>query len=100
MKIEIDLDQLKKDIAQEVVNRLKPLLLNKDKGKGGDTIFDVEGLARYLCVRRSWIYGNVKLLPHYRVGQRPKFKKSQIDAWLESQKAPQWIDPAKRIYNI
>jgi hypothetical protein len=52
----------------------------------------VGGLAQYLCVKKSWVHGNIKSIPHYRVGQRPKFRKSKIDTWLESNRAPIMAD--------
>ncbi len=83
-----DLKQLKDDIVKEVVSGLKPLLSNKDNGKGGDTLLSVEGLAEYLCVEKDWVYSHVKEIPHSKVGRFPRFCKKDVDRWLEAQRAP------------
>ena len=55
MKIEFEPQDID-SIAQRVVNLLKPVLAVK-KAKADDMIFDVKGLADYLKVSPSWIYG-------------------------------------------
>ncbi len=100
MKLEIDLDQLKNEIVREVIAGLKPLLSNKDNGKGGDTLLSVEGLAEYLCVEKDWVYSHVREIPHHKVGRFPRFRKRDVDRWLEAQKAPQYVAPDKKIYNL
>lgn len=86
MKIEIDLDQLKNDIAQEVVARLKPLL--KPQGYDEDKIFTVETLAQYIHTEKSWIYRNIRQIPYFKVGRFPRFRKKDIDRWLEQHRPP------------
>ena len=74
-------------IADKVIERLKPYL--KDKGENEkDCIFDVDGLADYLKVKKAWIYEKTHLndIPFYKVGKFPRFKKRDIDKWLQSQK--------------
>ncbi len=52
----------------------------------GDTIFSVETLAKYLQVSKQWVYERVHLkeIPHIKMGKFPRFKKREIDIWLES----------------
>ncbi len=101
MKFDTDeLNLIADAVSQKVLERLRPLLANKDKAQHGDKIFTVETLAKYLGVEKEWVYSHIKEIPHSKVGRFPRFRKAEIDKWLESQKAPQWIDPAKRIYNI
>ncbi len=81
-----DVGLLAKAIALEVAKELKPAL--KPQGQDGDKIFTVESLAEYLGVGKSWVYGNMRQIPHFKVGRFPRFRKRQIDKWLEQHKAP------------
>ena len=66
--------------------RLKPMLA-KAVGPQDYTIFDVEGLARYLSVETSWVYKQVSLreIPYFKTGKYTRFRKKDIDRWIESQ---------------
>ena len=83
MKIEIDDSQLINDIVEKVVERLKPLLSNSHNSKG-DELMDVKGLAAYLNVNKQWVYEKTHLgiIPYYKVGKYPRYRKSAIDEWL------------------
>ncbi len=84
MRIEIDNSQLINDIAEKVVEKLKPLLNNSHNAK--DELLDVKGLADYLKVKESWIYDKVhtKQIPFQKAGRFPRFRKKNIDKWLEN----------------
>lgn len=85
--LNIDTEELEERITQKVVASLKLLL----KGRGDeDIIFDVEGLAEYLKTSKRWIYEQTHLsaIPFYKVNRYPKFRKSEIDKWLEKAKSP------------
>ncbi len=88
MKIEIDLDQFKGEIVQEVIAGLKPLLSNKGSGK--DEIFTVKTLSTYLHVRTKKIYDMTHLneIPFLKVGRGLRFRKSEIDSWLQESYTP------------
>ncbi|MDH3973502.1 MAG: helix-turn-helix domain-containing protein [Deltaproteobacteria bacterium] len=77
-ELNIDLNQLKEEIVQEVVDALLPQLANH---ADNDTIFDVEGLAKYLKVGTQWVYEN-KNIPCFKIGKYKRFRKSKIDQWL------------------
>ena len=83
MKIEIDNAQLVNDIVEKVVERLKPLINNSHDSRG-DELMDVKGLADYLKVKKQWVYEktHMNILPYYKVGKYPRYKKSKIDEWL------------------
>ena len=52
-----------------------------------DSIFwDIEDLSHYLNVKVKTIYSMVPDIPHYRIGKLIRFKKSEIDSWLESKR--------------
>lgn len=100
MKLDFDaeeLDRLADTLALKVAEKLKPLLrLPKDQ----DNILTVETLAQYLAVEKDWVYSHVREIPHFKVGRFPRFKKAEIDRWLEAQKAPHCPTPAKRPYSL
>ncbi len=96
-ELNINTDDLVSRITQEVVKAIKPLL-NHDSKSG--ELMNVEGLAKYLGVEKDWIYSHVKEMPRYKLGRFPKFRKKEIDKWLELQKAPQNIVSVKRVFSI
>ena len=83
MKIEIDNAQLVNDIVEKVVERLKPLI-NNYHDSGSDELMDVKALADYLKVKKQWVYDktHMNIIPYYKVGKYPRYKKSKIDEWL------------------
>ncbi len=87
-EIKINTDELISEITQKVTNAIIPTL---KKGMGmGDTVFTVETLAKYLQVKKQWVYGRIhsKEIPYIKMGKFPRFKKREIDIWLESLKIP------------
>jgi|TARA_B100000315_G_C14177082_1_gene407217 excisionase family DNA binding protein len=83
----VDTDELISKITQEVRKAIKPLL---GEMAVNDTIFTVETLAKYLHVSRQWIYErtHMKEIPYSKIGKFPRFRKSEIDKWLDSSKIP------------
>jgi excisionase family DNA binding protein len=49
---------------------------------------DIRDLSQCLKMKKSNLYARVEdgTLPHYRIGRLIRFKKADIDRWLESQK--------------
>lgn len=91
VKINIDVcdtSELEERIAQSVVKALRPIL--GDTGKDKDLIFSVETLAGYLGVSNQWVYDRVKLkeIPYIKVGKFLRFRKREIDRWLDNMKVP------------
>ncbi len=88
MKIEIDNTKLIDDIVEKVVEELKPLL--SDNIATEDTLFSVETLAKYLQVSKQWVYDRVRFneIPYMKMGKFPRFRKSEIDKWLDKMKTP------------
>lgn len=91
MKAEICIDtqELVETITQKVIEAIKPLLKNT-ASYDGDILFDVEGLAKYLGVNRTWVYERTHLndIPHFKIGRFPRFRKREIDKWLEGKRKP------------
>ncbi len=81
-------DELLDAIASRVADRLKPYLGTKTPE--AEAILDVPGVARYLGVTSQRVYDAVALgeMPYFKVGRYVRFKRSKIDAWIESQSVP------------
>ena len=45
---------------------------------------DVKALADYLKVKKQWMCGktHMGIIPYYKVGKYPRYRKSKIDEWL------------------
>ena len=53
--------------------------------EGEPDLMDVEGLCKYLDVKKSWVYQHIRDIPHFKLCGLLRFDKAKIDAWLESQ---------------
>lgn len=49
--------------------------------------WDIEDLSSYLKVKVKTLYAMASVIPHYRVGKLIRFKKDEIDSWMENKKA-------------
>ena len=50
--------------------------------------FNIQDISRYLGIKPSTLYAMVeeRSIPHYRVGKLIRFKRAEIDAWMEGNK--------------
>ncbi len=82
--------QLKKDIINEVVERLEPLVKNNSMGNDNE-LWNVEKVAGYLNESKSSIYSktHTNSIPHLKYGQLLKFNKKHIDIWLRNPYSPE-----------
>jgi excisionase family DNA binding protein len=48
-----------------------------------EPLFNTNELAAYLNVPLSWIYNNKHLLPGFRVGKELRYRRAEIEDWLE-----------------
>lgn len=83
MRIELEPQDIEA-IAQRLLELLKPILLGNGKGED-DTILDVQSLAEYLRVNKQWVYDKIhqEAIPYYKLGKYPRFRKAEIDEWLQ-----------------
>lgn len=90
-EIHIDTEQLGKEIAEKVLSTLRPQLSEELE----DTLFNVQTLAEYLQVSKQWVYERVqfKEIPYRKVGRFLRFRKSEIDEWLDGFKVPAASSP-------
>ena len=88
MKIELETSDIER-IVEMVVERLKPAINNSHKSND-DELLTVESLAKYLSVSKQWVYERVHLkeIPYVKMGKFPRFKKHEIDNWLDGMKTP------------
>lgn len=96
MELRFDIpDDLFEKIAEIVVRKLKPLLDNNHPDD--DLIFDVKGLCEYLKVSEKWIYERTHLneIPYIKIKGLLRFRKKDIDRWLNSYHTPA-VDTPKR----
>lgn len=49
-------------------------------------LWDIDDLSSYLKVKVKTLYAMVREIPHYRVGKLIRFKKQEIDHWLEGKR--------------
>lgn len=90
MKAELTLPpELVNEIADKVIEKLKPLINNNGRQED-NVIFDVNGLTQYLNVSKQWIYESthLKKIPHIKKQGLLRFRKKDIDKWLDSDKVP------------
>ena len=65
-------------------------------GKGCPGFLTIQELSQYLGIKTSTLYAMVgeKKIPHYKVGRLVRFKRSEIDLWMEG-KRNECVDPQK-----
>ena len=88
----IDTEELRREIVNDVVQALTPLL---KEGRGeDDCLMDIEACAEYLGVKVQWLYKRAHhhKIPFAKVGKLLRFKKSKIDCWVQENSTPQ-INP-------
>jgi excisionase family DNA binding protein len=61
--------------------------------------WDIADLSSYLKVKVKTIYAMISDIPHYRVGKLIRFKKQEIDSWMENKrvKAFEGMNKSKNI---
>ena len=64
-------------------------------------ILDIDELSEYLKIKKSTLYSKVerKEIPYYKIGHLIRFKKSDIDAWMEESKV-ETLDLQERVKRI
>lgn len=93
----IQMETIVAEIAHEVVKAIRPCI---EEGRGkDDTLYTVQTLADRLGVSPQWVYERVHLkeIPFIKMGKFPRFRKTDIDHWLDSQKVPAVNTLSKRL---
>lgn len=65
------------------------------------TFMTIDGLSMYLNIKTKTLYTRVSSgeIPHYRIGKLIRFKKSDIDSWMEQNRQVK-KDPADQVKKI
>ena len=81
----MDNSQLINDIVEKVVESLTPLLKQNSKSNDNE-LMTVNELANYLKVKTSWVYEKIhtREIPFKKIGKFPRFRKRDIDIWLDN----------------
>jgi predicted DNA-binding transcriptional regulator AlpA len=82
-------------IAEAIMETLKPILVSNGKHEAEDKWLNVKSLSDYMGMSSQWIYNNKGKLPHVNIGNKPLFRKSDIDAWLVKQRVEHNEDTVK-----
>jgi len=61
-----------------------------------NSYWDILDLSHYLNVKVKTLYAMIYDIPHYRVGKLIRFKKEEIEAWMENKKAKEDTQPRKK----
>lgn len=90
MKLELeqaDIQAIAQAVIAETMKALKPML---DGRQSEDVMFTLEALCQYLHVEPDWVYKRTarKEIPCIKAGGLLRFRKKDIDRWLESCKTP------------
>jgi excisionase family DNA binding protein len=81
------IEELIKSIVTETVQQTLKELGALDQSKlNKPEIMTTKQLAEYLNMSESWIYSNLKELPHEKCGRNVRFSKKDIDQWRREQK--------------
>ena len=97
MKAELIIpEELVNQIADKVFDKLKPLISGNGKHED-DVIFDVVGLSQYLRVSTKWIYERTqfKEIPFKKIKGLLRFRKKDIDRWIDSYNVPAINSPER-----
>ena len=97
MKIEIDDKELIKEIVEQVIQRLKPMLNGSHNPKDNE-LMTVEEVRKYLKFeKKSSVYDKVhaKSIPFLKNGSLLRFRKKHIDLWTLNP-----YHPDLSIYNL
>ena len=94
-----DIQAIAKAVAQEVAKTSKPPVYNS---AADDTVFTVKSLAKYLDVSESWVYKRTqfKEIPYYKVVSSLRFKKPEIDRWLEENCKTPAVNPLSGVLKV
>ncbi|WP_038002367.1 helix-turn-helix domain-containing protein [Syntrophorhabdus aromaticivorans] len=57
-----------------------------DECMGGREYLTIQQVADYLSIKPSSLYSKIAEIPHYRIGRLLRFRKGEIDAWIETKR--------------
>ena len=77
-------------LTEKFFEKMKPLLSSHNNRANDDVIFDIKDLCKYLNVSEKWVYERTRFneIPFFKIGNILRFRKRDIDKWIESYKVP------------
>ncbi len=84
MKIELestDIERIAQEVTLRVLTSLKSGLPSTHVDE--DTVFDVNGLAKYLKTTPKWCYNHLSELPHLKIDGLLRFRRRAIDKFFD-----------------
>lgn len=72
------------------------------RSQGGPEYFKIDDISMYLNIKVKTLYSLVESgdIPHYRIGRLIRFKKKDVDLWMEEKKGSVEFHPlrSKRVF--
>jgi len=69
-------------LAEAVVARLEPLLKVNGRNDADDKWMTTKQTAEYMGMSVQWVHNHKHDLPHSNIGNKPLFRRSEIDTWI------------------
>jgi len=78
----------KRSDSHSDAKRLFTLKMEHNSDKENSEYLDIQGLSKYLEIKESTLYSLAaeRKIPHFKIGRLVRFKKSDIDLWMDSHK--------------
>lgn len=71
----------KLSLSEKELDQIVDRVFNKMKAT--PEIVGVDELAKYLLVNKAWVYGRMKMLPHFKAGKHTRFVLKDVLASLQ-----------------
>ena len=69
-------------LSDEQINKIVDRLYERLESEGlkptAPLVVGVEELAKYLLVKKAWVYGRMKSLPHFKAGKHSRFVLEEV----------------------
>jgi len=62
-------------------------MISHSENEPSSGFWDIKDLSYYLKIKVKTLYAMTSDIPHYRVGKLIRFRKQEIDFWMENKKA-------------
>ena len=96
MRFDLDDQDIERIAARicTILQGVMPIVAKQD-----DSIMSVQELADCLKVKPNWIYKQVqfKSIPYFHAGKFPRFKRKEIEAWIQEHSMPSTCPPYPKL---
>jgi excisionase family DNA binding protein len=70
-------------IIAKKTHTLAEIMTDADNKVNSSGYLTIEELSAYLSIKPKTLYARVKEIPHYKVGRLVRFRKDDVDLWME-----------------